>query len=339
MIRTVAGYRRDQGLGAKGQYTAARRPFWTRLSLIVITCLTLHACTNSKFVVGYFYDRLDNKILEAANEWLNPTAAQRAELRALIGTFHTWHRRTQLPLYAQTLRDMTASIALEAQTAPEDFDRWIQAVRGHLESIRQCDPAPYSVPVARTLSAAQIDQAEARWKKERAENAERFGSRTRKERIAHRVERLGTWAGRLGLDLTDEQLALYKDTLTRQTSLSKQMRVVSGEWTAALFAIARQPEVDDYAERMNAHLAARFGLMEDNYPHGWSRNRNLWRDFAIKFEKTLSKKQRRDATRWLNKLAASLEGVSRNTPDWLPADDPDYGCVVASKAGKGGNAG
>jgi len=89
-----------------------------------------------------------------------------------------------------------------------------------------------------------------------------------------------------------------------------QMRDVSGEWTRELLAIARQTGSTDYTERMSAHLEARFDLMESRYPEGWSRNRRLWRDFAIEFEKTLSKKQRRDLTRWLNKFAQSLADAS-----------------------------
>jgi hypothetical protein len=339
MIRSVAKRRRDRVPGVTTWHIGVSRGQLGTLALIITACSTLAACTNSKFLVGYFYDRIDNKFLTAANEWLAPNPQQSAELRALTGTFHTWHRRTQMPEYAQTIRNITASIAEEGNTDPADVDLWIQSVRGHLDAIRQCDPGIYAIPAARTLTPEQVDRAERKWMEEREENEERFGSRTRKERIAHRVERLATWAGRLGLPLTEEQLALYEDTLRRQTSLSRQMRDVSGEWTRELLAIARQTGSTDYAERMSAHLEARFDLMESRYPEGWSRNRKLWRDFAIEFETTLSKKQRRDLTRWLNKFAQSLVGISRDTPDWLPADDPAYGCVVTADASNGGTAG
>jgi len=284
MIRSVAKRRRDRVPGVTTWHIGVSRGQLGTLALIITACSTLAACTNSKFLVGYFYDRIDNKFLTAANEWLAPNPQQSAELRALTGTFHTWHRRTQMPEYAQTIRNITASIAEEGNTDPADVDLWIQSVRGHLDAIRQCDPGIYAIPAARTLTPEQVDRAERKWMEEREENEERFGSRTRK-------------------------------------------------------AIARQTGSTDYAERMSAHLEARFDLMESRYPEGWSRNRKLWRDFAIEFETTLSKKQRRDLTRWLNKFAQSLVGISRDTPDWLPADDPAYGCVVTADASNGGTAG
>ncbi len=331
MIRSAARDRSvpDASRHARRLQSRARLsvPGWAAL---LICALFLGACTNSKFIVGAFYNRIDNQALKAVNGWTDLTDAQNQELRAYIGTVHTWHRRSQLPIYADLIRDMTRTLSTYDQATPADFDRWIAGVRSSMESIRVCHPAHYALPLTRTLTPAQIDQAQTHWRKEREARRERYGGRTREQRINQRVENITKWTGRLGLDLKDRQIAMIRETMVEQSSLNREMRELSDQWYEHLFDIARQTDAPDYDQKMSSHITAWFGMTERAYPEEWQRNRELWRDFAIRFEKTLSKLQRRDALRWLNQLANTLDAMSLDTPDWLPADDPAYGCVIRS---------
>lgn len=312
----------------------SRHPARTVAALLA--CVLLASCTNSKFLVGLFYERIDNKFIAMINEWTDLDSTQRAEIGAYIGTYHTWHRRTQLPLYADTIRDITTKLSNEDRTTPADIERWGETARQHFETARLCHPSLYALPLARTLSSEQISLARKKWLEERQESRERFGSRTREERIAFRVGKLDTWSGRLGLKLTKTQLALYESALRQQISLSRELRELSDEWNLRLFEIVVQTDSPDYEELMIAHLSDRFAMMERAYPDEFASNGRLWRDFTVEFEKTLSKKQRRDVTRWLNKFAATLDALSRDKPEWLPADDPAYGCVVKANGGTAG---
>jgi len=305
-----------------------RRPLTKGWGALLITSLLIAGCTNSKFLVGLLYDRADDQAIEAAEEWVGFTASQREEFEAYVGTFHTWHRREELPRYAALMREITTGLSTWDQATPDDFSRWMNAAKRRAEAIRTCHPARYATPLTRTLSDAQIDRMERTWRDKRAENIARAGDRSRAERIDRRVANIDKWVGRLGVDLDPDQRELLRDAFTRQVSLRDRYRTLSDDWNEKLFTIARDQDAADYGARIDAHIVDWFGMAEKSYPEDWEANLRLWRDTAVAFEKTLSRKQRRDALRWIGKMADTLDAIARDTPDWLPADDPAYGCVV-----------
>lgn len=309
------------------------------LALLGAVVFIVAACTNSKLFVGAFYDRADNRVLKAVKEWTLLTDEQEDEVRAYIGTFHTWHRRTQLPLYAELIRDFTSTLSTHDQATPADFDRFFETLRGHVAAVRECHPAHFAVPFGKSLSEAQIAHAEQAWIEERDEDRERFGSRTEEQRISRRLDRTKLWLGRLGFELKARQISLIEQTLRKQKRLGPEFREVLDGWYEELFIIARNSDAADYEQRLSQHVSDWFGIAERDFPEIWHHNRTLWRNFAVEFEKTLSKLQRRNARAWLNKFARTLDAIARDTPDWLPADDPAYGCIVDTVATVGGTAG
>ena len=313
-----------------------RRRTWLALGVSV---LVLAACTNSKFIIGTFYKRMDNKALDAIAEWTDLQPEQSAEVRAYIGTFHTWHRRTQLPAYANWIRSITATVATPGQATPEDFDTWFGGMREHMEALRACHPAHYAVPLGRTLTLEQVDLAEKTWRERRAKNRERFADVTREERIDRRVANTRKFLGRLGFDLTSSQRTLIKATMLVQPDIRAESRQLADDWNEAFFSILRDKDVPNFDEQLAQHVTDLFSRNERAYPDEWNERRLLWRDFAIRFEKTLSAKQRAHAVTWLNKLSRTLDQVALDRPEWLPADDPAYGCVVGVSGSNGAPAG
>lgn len=308
-----------------------------RLAALVAAVLLLAACTNSKWLIGAFYDRADDKAMEAADEWIGFDPAQRDAFAAYVGTFHTWHRREELPRYAALMRDMTDGLSTWDQATPSDFQGWFDRIEERVEAVRACHPARYATPLARTLTDAQVARVERTWRDKRAENVKRSADRSRSDRIERRVDNIATWAGRLGVELDDDQIELLRDTFTQQISLQREYRTLSDDWNETLFALGDTRAEPDFDAALDAHIDNWFGMLGKAYPNEVQANRELWRDFAIRFEKTLSRRQRRDALRWIDKLADTLDAIARDTPDWLPADDPAYGCVVDSGGGAAGN--
>lgn len=349
MILSGARQRSEPGPETKpttmGQKSRLRhtfsRKFTGKRALVAmgLGLLVLSACSNSKLLIGFFYDRADNKAIEGIAQWTDLDRSQMTEVRAYIGTVHTWHRKTQLPVYADWIRSMTAVLATENQATPENFDTWFAGMRSHMEAIRQCHPAHYAVPLGRSLTAAQVDQAEATWLEKRAENRARFSDLSRQERIESRVAGTAKFLGRLGFDLDKNQRALIKATMQLQPRMRKESRALSDQWNETFFELLRDPGARDYEQRISAHISDWFGLVERAYPDEWNERRMLWREFAIRFEKTLSTEQRSHAVTWLNKLSRTLDSISKDSPDWTPADDPAYGCVVAAAGTAGGTAG
>ncbi|MFT3666821.1 DUF6279 family lipoprotein [Piscinibacter sp.] len=125
------------------------------LLLPLLAPALLAGCSALRF--GY------NQAPELAFWWLDGYAdfddTQARDVRARLGQWFAWHRRTQLPDYAALLARMRAEVA--GDTTPERVCRWWSELREHAE--RAVDQAlPQAAEVALTLQPAQIRHIERR---------------------------------------------------------------------------------------------------------------------------------------------------------------------------------
>lgn len=307
-----------------------------RACVAALALAFLAGCSNSKLVVGALYDRADDRARSGAADWVKLDAEQQAAFDAYVGTFHTWHRRSEMPRYAALFGEMSGVLSEYGAASTGDWTRWFHELDARVRALRACHPARFAEATIRTLGPDQVDAIEAHRAELVAEwDADDDGDDTRAERIARRVKNVDKWSGRLGIDLNRRQLDMIAGAFERQTPLNAEYRELSDAWWSELFVRVRDPDAPDYAARLDAHVSDWFTMLEHAHPDAWRRNRELWRDFAVDFEKTLTGLQRRTATRWMAKMGNTLQAISRDRPDWLPADDPAYGCIVT---GAGGNA-
>lgn len=95
--------RKDAHAGTARRAGTARQ-FSTRvfaLCLVTLVCLALGACTAFRLVYG----QIDHVIFLTLDRYLDVNAGYEIRLKERIARYVDWHRRTQLPAYAQILRD------------------------------------------------------------------------------------------------------------------------------------------------------------------------------------------------------------------------------------------
>ena len=297
-------------------------------TLLLASTLALGACTNSKLVIGPLYNRLDDRMRDEFEKLGEFDGTQTALFEAALGTGHVWHRQSELPRYARVLDDIAASIARPGETTPANVTRWAQEIEARSVAARECHPVNFSFPLMKSLTDEQVDFIERRFASERAENREKYLERTAEERREYRQKNIEKWAGRIGLDFTAEQRAMLRTALTRQVSLRQEYWALSDAWKKELFRLAREQDAPDYETRMGAHLDELWTMLETAHPDEWRRNRELWRDFAIRFVGSMTPAQRAAGSAWLAKMAETLEAISRDEPSFVPGDDPTIGCLV-----------
>ncbi len=291
--------------------------------------LLLSACTNSKMIISPLYNRLDDRIRSEYNKLGDFNEEQTAAFEEALGTFHVWHRQSELPRYAELLGQIADTIAKPGATTAADVKSWMQRAEAHSLEARQCYPANFLAGTVRTLSDEQLTRIERRFKSERTKNRKRYDSRTPEERVEFRLERLEKWLGRIQLDLTAKQLSALQDSLSQQISLRKQYYALSDQWNRRLFNLARQQEAADYEARLQDHMDSLWSLLESNYPQQWQANRELWQRTVLDLVNSLSKEQRRQASQWLATMGRTLQAVSKDKPSFKVDTDPAVGCLVA----------
>lgn len=312
----------------RASHTPTRR--YPRLLFQLLLLILLASCTNSKLLVGPLYNQLDDKILSRINKLGDFNDEQTAALEQAVGTFHVWHRQSELPQYAALLQEIASSITVPELTTENDVGRWLRTAEGFSRKARECYPVNFMTGTIRTLSDEQISTIQKRFTSERRENRERHGKRSSEERVAFRLKNLEKWAGRINLQLTQTQRDSLRDSLSRQISLREQYHVLSDTWNEQLFDMARDQEASDYETRMQVHLGKFSTLLETAYPEQWQANRQLWQETLQSFIQSLDAEQRRNVSQWVGKMGKTLEAVSRDTPSFTPGNDASVGCLVAN---------
>jgi hypothetical protein len=157
----------------------------TRLRIIVallLASVVLAGCSAVRF--GY------NQAPELLFWWLDGYAdfddAQARQVRGRLGEWFTWHRRTQLPDYADLLARAQAEVL--ADTTPDRTCRWFADVRQRGEVAAE-QALPYAAEVITTLKPAQIQHIERRYARVNEEFRSDFLDKEPARRLERSVER------------------------------------------------------------------------------------------------------------------------------------------------------
>jgi hypothetical protein len=105
------------------------------------------------------------------DRYLDFTSEQAPVVRSALADWFAWHRRTQLPEYADWLRELQA-VARDNVT-PETVCRITHAAQRRIEAAYE-QAVPAMAPIVRTLTPAQIDHLEQRYARNNKEAEREF---------------------------------------------------------------------------------------------------------------------------------------------------------------------
>lgn len=303
-----------------------------RLLMVFLCLLGIGACTNSKLVIGTLYDRLDDQIRGEFNKLGKFTDEQKSEFELRLQTFHYWHRRQELPKYANLLRSIANSVETKNATTESDIKLWFDSIEQYADAGQACYPVHYSLDLVKQLRNDQVDFIERRFNSERRKNRARYNSETREERMQTRLENIDKWSSRVGFELTNRQKRMMLSTMRSTKSLHKQYYEVSERWNRRTFAVVRMRHTPAFNIEMKTQLDGMFRQMETHYPKELAGNRDIWRQFAFEFVGSMTNNQRVWARAWLKKLAKNLDKISAKKVNFQPHDNAALGCLAQTKS-------
>ena len=136
------------------------------VALLLLLAALLPACT----VVKVAYNQLDTLLYWRLDGYADFTREQAPRVQESLAQFHQWHRRTQLPAYAELLQRLRPKLA--GSISPEQACSMFDQVRGAADAT--LDPAQWTlVWMATELTEEQLRKIEkkqasndADWRKE-----------------------------------------------------------------------------------------------------------------------------------------------------------------------------
>lgn len=300
-----------------------------RAVAILTATLVLAGCTNSKLIIGPLYNRLDDQMRSEFNKLGDFNDAQVEAFEQAVGTFHVWHRQSEMPKYADLLAEIAQSIGEKDATSQADVDGWAADLEQLSKNVRECHPVNYSIDLIQSLTDKQIDFIERRFNSEREKNRDRYAGQTHEERVERRLKNIVKWSGRLGLNFTTAQKKILRDSLTEQVSLRKEYYQLSSEWNQYLFLLARNQQNPAYDEALSSHISKLWTLLEQAHPEEWRSIRDLWQNTTYTLIGTFSQPQRTVTKQWLSKMGKTIDAISRDKPSFRVSNDASHGCLVA----------
>ncbi len=206
------------------------------------------------------YGQADTLVFRWLDSYVDFDDAQSLRVRTALGEWFAWHRRTQLPDYADLL--VRAQTEVLADTTPERMCAWARDLRGRVDSAVE-HAAPAIAEVMLTLSPAQIARIEKRYREVneeyRDEYLQRDPAKRKKAMVKREVERAEMLYGSLDdaqRDLVlrsvaaspfDAELALAERQQRQQDLLATLRRLNASRASSA----EAQVQVHAYIQRLD----------------------------------------------------------------------------------------
>ena len=303
-----------------------------RYLLLILLILMSAGCTNSKIVLSTIYNRVDNQIRSEFNKLGKFEDWQKEAFEKKLQTYHYWHRRQELPRYANLLNEISSTVKNKGSITQSQATSWNASLEGFVESAQGCYPAHFSADLMATLKPDQISFIERRFARERYKNRAKHDAKTRDQRMQERFDQIEKWSTLAGFQFTARQEALMLASMHKTKSLHSEYYKLTDRWNKTLFRTIRQKNNPQYERSIKQHLGTLFELVEKNNPEKLQHNRQVWRDFFIDFEASLTNQQRSWLTSYLKTLSKNLKSLSRSSVKFKPHTDASQGCIPESGA-------
>lgn len=296
-------------------------------AVVALLVLLLAGCTQSEWLLSFYYNRLDDRLLDSYTEYADFSEAQQQWIEARVDQFHFWHRHEMMHDYAELLGDAADRLHHSKPLTPATVSDFTHRLVGTMADIHKCSPITNAAPFFVTLSDEQVKQIEASLKRSIEEERERHGEWKNEDTF----ERVYKWLSRLGLDLTEAQKKAYREAHSRHHSLWAESIELEQSWNSQLVTLLRIRDKPGIQEAIGRHLYARRGLTKRAYPDQYNQNVNLWQRYALDLLNGLSRDQRENLVRTLKTHQRNLLAISQKGR--RPANMPNEGtCGVAAPA-------
>lgn len=273
-------------------------------SLVLAVSLLLQGCS---FATRFAYNHLDWLANRELAKYIDLNDAQEQWLEPRFNQFWDWHRDSQLPLYADDLRQLMG--AVERGLTRDDLlvanarieQHWISAT----EALRGD-----AIGLLRQLDDAQVAQLLERVDERNQEFMEERLAVTEQERREQDRERARKWFDKRLGSVSLAQRESIEQWLNKRLDLSDQWQARRQWWRAAFAdALARRDQAgasDELATLLFDSRSSWSDVLRDQVEV----NQELWLELTLAVERQASDKQRQHLREYLGELAEDFEALA-----------------------------
>jgi hypothetical protein len=264
--------------------------------------------------VRYVYSQLDWIVPWYLRDYVSLDGAQRAALDERLGERLDWHCRSQLPGYAQWLRE-TESMLARGRVERTDLGAHLARAEGFWDELMAALVDDVSHLLA-GLTDEQVSELRVRFEARNQETREEFvdppDEILHDRRVERTEKRLRRWLGRMSA----EQRMLIE-------TWSRQLEPVAADWLANRVewqrrlgaALDGRADRDAFDARITALMRQPEFAWSADYRTRIGRNRELTLDLIADVYESATPRQRERALREIDSLAGQFERLACTQPE------------------------
>ena len=300
-----------------------------RLIVLLVLSFSTLSCTNSEWFLSFLYNRLDNKMYSEMSDYADFDRDQKAQIRELVDKFHHWHRVTQLPMYANFLREVSAELTSEAQVSYAQVRVWSEQVEQFGLYSSRCNPMNFAASIITELTDEQIEDIQLAQLEMHEEATEKLMEGDNEERLNDISKSLSKNLKRLDLSISDAQEDALLTTIKSQPDLRQASLDLSWQWNLEFQELLANRNQDDFPLKLQQHLLSFETLIEDHYPEEFTEIRHLWNEFFTNLiNANISQSQ--GFPNWLQRFADNMDAISKKVPRDQQELNPSDFCNITA---------
>lgn len=278
------------------------RSFVRRRIPVLLLCLLFAGCSATRIV----YNHLDWILVWTIGDFFTLDDEQEDWLKAAVRRNIEWHRRDQLPKYAQLLRGIeqdTSSGTVTPDRLEEFYARFIVLWDGFIVHV-----TPDITAFFRMLSQAQIDEFIDNLEESNRKLWKKYAGTTPRDRRRKRQDAAIKWLERAVGHLSDEQKALVRSYLASLHDVSSDWMTGRRQWQQDFRSLViKRPPEPEFSNRMMHLLLEPDRHDSSEYRRLVAENRRTVMAMIAALNNALTDRQRNRLIERLKKFARNFE--------------------------------
>jgi len=256
------------------------------------------------------YNRFGSHLAKEFKTLAKFDESQSRQIDQITASFHSWHRVTELPHYAELLRGVVDDINSTESVSYANAEKWWAAAQDYSDSMRACSPLNGSADLFTGLGDLQVRQIAGKLQRRLKKREDRYHAEKPSKRVQRRFKEIKKRSAFAGVTFNRKQEQLLRKTLAKQVSLGKQRHQLRRVWINQFVGMLQRRRADDFKNKITQHMDKGWNLTSTGFPEQWKQNEQLWKGFIKDFINLQTKEQRWEFLRLLRSTASKLDKMA-----------------------------
>lgn len=281
----------------------------SRFLIVVIVALGVVGCSTNSLVIRYFYGRMDNNLNSRILTMADFSDAQKEEIRKAVNDYAAWHRRNELPRYAEFIEELTLKVelgVLNHDVVLQDME----TIRNFAKTGFLKSPFVQSTTFLKSLEDRQVAQVAEHFSRQDEEFLEWMEKRKSERGSEKRLNSIVKNTRRFGIKLNDEQQRIISQGLTQYDNDPMERHLLWSRWEQQLIEILEDRKRPEFEVKLTEHLRIYQDQMRIHNPQRDLHNRRVSAQMILDVVQNLDPQQKQTLLSQLEQTKKILLRIS-----------------------------